>query len=128
MTESILKLVIFFAVGIGMAIVPVALSFLLWYHKNRADNKKKIIGNTSKEYEPYESGMPPKGSGRRVGFEYFIYAILFLVFDIIVILAFLGVIALRHNKADFIFPFIILLGLSLLIIAYGVKKRDYIKL
>ena len=126
--DAILKLAIFFLTGVGMAVVPIVLSFLLWRDKNGADNKKQIARSFSKELEPYESGMPPTGGGRAVGFEYFIYAILFLLFDVIAILGFLGVIALRQNKDSTILPFATLLGLTLCIIVYGVKKRDYLKI
>ncbi|MDO8557820.1 MAG: NADH-quinone oxidoreductase subunit A [bacterium] len=127
MPDSIVKIFIFFAVGVGMAVSPIVLSFLLWRSKNRADSSKQIT-NFSKELEPYESGMPAEGLGRGVGFEYFIYAILFLLFDVIAILAFLGVLALHESRSEYLWPFFMLLCLSLFIIVYGVKKREYLKI
>ncbi len=126
MSESIIKIVIFFVVGIGMAAVPVMLSFLLWHKPKKAISYK--LSAISSEKEPYESGMPAEGPGRGVGFEYFIYAILFLLFDVIAILAFLGVLALHKSRSEYLWPFLMLLGFTLLIIAYGVKKREYLKI
>ena len=128
MNDSIIKLAIFFLVGIGMAAIPVILSFLLWRNESKTQNTKHRTQTSSKELEPYESGMPPEGSGRGVGFEYFIYAVLFLLFDVIAILAFLGVLALRQNRLSSLLSFGLLLGLSLLVIAYGVKKRNYLNI
>ena|SRR3989338_3388025 len=126
MNLSIFSIAIFFLVGVGMAAVPIVLSFLLWEKPKQVTSYKLQV--TSKELEPYESGMPPVGPGRMVGFEFFIYTILFLLFDVIAVLLFLGVMALRGNKLQFMWPFMILLGLSLLIILYGVRKREYLKI
>lgn len=126
MSDSILKLFTFFFTGIGMAAVPVALTFLLWRKPKKADSYK--LSAISSQTEPYESGMPAVGPGRVVGFDFFIYAILFLLFDVVAILMFLGVLALRGNKAEYIWPFLLLIGLLLLILAYGAKKREYIKI
>lgn len=129
MTSSILSIAIFFLVGVGMAAVPVILSFLLWRNKSKTQNTNiHKAQKFSKELEPYESGMPTVGSGRAVGFEYFIYAILFLIFDVIAILLFLGVTALRDNRSNYIWPFLLLSGFTLLIVAYGVKKRVYLNI
>lgn len=127
MTAAILKLAIFFLVGAGMAALPVALSFLLWRETRRStkDETKRI--SFSRAREPYESGMIPVGSGRAVGFEYLIYAVLFLLLDGIAVLLFLGLAILRENKSQILPLFLGFLALTFLLIAYGARQRDYLR-
>lgn len=127
MTASIFSITIFLLMGVMMAGVPVGLSFLLWKSRRRAtaDIPESSI---SSKLEPYESGMPPRGSGRSVGFEYVIYAMLFLLFDVVALLLFLGAVALRHDRSEFLMPFVLLTALALLIVWYGAKTRDYLKI
>jgi len=119
-TSGLISVVVFFCVGVGMATVPILLSFLLW--RNKGGNRGL---NALKDLEPYESGMPAVGSGRAVGFEYFIYSILFLFFDIISIFLFLGAMTLRAGNRAAFFPVMFLMLLAVLLIAYGAKKRGY---
>ncbi|MDP3963667.1 MAG: NADH-quinone oxidoreductase subunit A [bacterium] len=126
MTIGAISIFIFFLVGIGMAAVPVLLSFLLWYGK-----KKKVIYElrvTSREFEPYESGMTAEGPGRLVGFEYLIYAVLFLLFDAVALLLLLGAIAVKQDRSTYLLPYFLLAALALLIVAYGAKKRAYLNI
>lgn len=127
MPETIFKIAIFFFTGVGMAGVPVALTFLLWRNTSKTAKSHKLKAISLQE-EPYESGMPPVGSGRVVGFEYFIYAVLFLLFDVIAILLFLGVVVLREGRHAHPWPFLMLCGLALMIIAYGIRSRNYLKI
>jgi len=132
MEEFILNVLIFTSVGAGMAAVPVVLSFVLWYNRKKEQSTKHKTQNEtisfSKEFEPYESGMPPVGPARALGFEYLIYAILFLFFDVAAILAFLGVLVLRQSRSTFTWPLVIFFGLALFLAAYGLKKREYLRM
>ena len=126
MHSGITSITIFLLVGVAMAAVPIAVSFLLWRKPSKAIYYK--LKAISSEFEPYESGMPAEGSGRAVGFEYLIYAILFLLFDVIALLFFLAAVALKYDRSEFLMPFVLLAAFALLIIAYGAKKREYLKI
>lgn len=128
MNNSVIKLIVFFLTGIGMAAIPVVLSFLLWRNKSKKPLVDHKLSPTSSALDPYESGMPPAGSGRAVGFEFFMYAVLFLLFDVIAVLLFLGVIAMHINKALFFLPFLVSTVLAALIVIWGAKKRQHLSI
>lgn len=142
MDTAVLIFVIFLGVGIGVALGPIAISWLLWYRKRRTIPTKELLAPqvpdetpwlTPEEYarkqrEPYESGMPSVGPWRHIGYEYIIFAILFLIFDMLFVMLFFSLGAwLKHPKL----VGMVLIGtmaISLLMIFYALKPRKYLRL
>ena len=72
MPESYLPMLIVIGVGLGLAVVIIALSYIIGPRKK--DHIKLI---------PYECGLDPLGETRgRINIKFFVVAILFIIFDI----------------------------------------------
>ena len=88
-----LAIIIFFLVGIGMSAGPLGGSLLLSPWTRGGDTRM-----------PYECGMRPMGSAwMRFGINYYIYALLFLAFDVDVL--YLFPVALYYPQAQGILVF-----------------------
>ena len=72
--------------------------------------------------------MPSAGPWRYVGFEYFLYAILFLVFDIIFVALFFALGAWLAFPKNVLGVLIVIAILSIILIAYALKPRKYLSL
>ena len=109
--DPILVFLLFLATGAGMAIAPLILSKLL---RPNNPSKEKLM--------PYECGEIPVGEAK-LGFEYYAYAALFLIFEIGTVFLFFFV----FGKASIIFmyPF---LGILLVALYYFMKEKDNISL
>lgn len=140
--QSIAAFAIFSFVGIGVAVGPVAVSWLLWRHRKNTYPTKELLAPpvpdeiprlTEEEYrvqrqEPYESGMPSLGPWRHIGYEYLVYAMLFLIFDILFVALFFSLPAWLQNPKTAAAVIFILMLIGGMLIWYGAKRRDYLRL
>lgn len=102
MDSTLFTIFVFLAVGAGFAAMPLVVSFLVGYNRRSVQPPKELQQPAAPDEipwmtpadferlqgEPIESGMPSVGPWRKIGFEYVIYVILFLVFDMIFITIF----------------------------------------
>ncbi len=119
MSKASLSILIFASVGLGLPIVTILMSLFLRPRKSAREPQEAV---------PYESGSVPIGSNRAVGFGYYQYALLFLLFDIaafFLILASLIVPILTSAAFIAIFVFIIFLCLA---IWYALKSKNYLEI
>jgi len=78
MLREYIPVLMIFAVSLGVAVIMVVGSQIFSSHRP-----------TSVKGEPYESGMPPLGDTReRFAVKYYIVAMLFLLFDVEVVILF----------------------------------------
>jgi len=119
MNHDLLAILIFIAVGIGLPVVTILFSLILRPRRPFKDPQQAT---------PYESGSLPIGRSRTVGFGYYQYAVLFLLFDIaavFLILAALAVPVLSVEAFAAIFFFIIFLSLTIL---YALKAKAFLEI
>ena len=97
--------------GVSFVLVTIAMAWLI-SHRNRGDEHKGL---------PYESGIDTYGDTHgRFGLSFYIYALLFVAFDIEVVFIYLWAIIFRAPNSDigglfismFAFVGILLLGLA----------------
>ena len=105
---------------VGFAIVGVAFVFLViglsWLitHRNRGDEHKG---------RPYESGIDTYGdTWGRFGLSFYIYALLFVAFDIEVIFIFLWALVIRDPIPGVLSSMFLFVGILLLGLAYAWRK------
>jgi NADH-quinone oxidoreductase subunit A len=113
---DLLYVAAFFLGGLGFAIGPLVLANIL------APRGTRNISNKSKQY--IECGMVPIGGARiRFGAVYYMYALMFLAFDVDVLFLFPVAVAYNHGLVirDFI-EIIIFVGILSLAIAYAWRK------
>lgn len=118
MTHGVLSIIIFSIVGLGLPIVTILMSLFLRPRKPFKEKQEAI---------PYETGSMPKGSARTVGFGFYQYAVLFLLFDlaaVFLVLAALIAPILKPESFIAIFIFIIFLSLTIL---YAMKSKNYLE-
>ncbi len=104
---------LFFLVGIVFAAIPLILAYLI---------APKSIGQDT--LKPYESGMIPMGSAWiQFGVAYYLFALIFLAFDVDVLYLFPVVMAYDQEFAirDFI-EIVIFVGILSLALAYAWRK------
>lgn len=142
MTDAIFVILTFLAVGFGFAITPIAVSWILGRTRRGKQPQKELQPPAvpdeipwikPEEYgvlneAPYESGMPSVGPWRYLGFEYIIYVILFLIFDIIFV-AIIFSLGAWLEYPGFVTAMIFIFGiLGAITIFYALKPRKYLKL
>jgi NAD(P)H-quinone oxidoreductase subunit 3 len=105
---------------VGFAVAGVSFVFLtigaawLITHRNRGDGHKGL---------PYESGIDTYGDTHgRFGLSFYIYALLFVAFDIEVIFIFLWAIAFQELLLAGFVSMLIFVGILLLGLAYAWRK------
>ena len=142
MNDLIFTILVFIAVGIGFAGMPIAVSWLLGISRNKIVPPKELqppavpdetpwmtqADLARLQGEPYESGMVSVGPWRKIGYEYVIYAILFLVFDMIFLTLFfsLGAWLVLPGRVTALLCGGIALGVAS--IYYALAPRKYIRL
>src|SRR3989304_3458591 len=100
-------IIIFAIVGLALPIGTIAMSLFLRPRRSLREPQESV---------PYESGSVPIGSNRAVGFGYYQYALLFLLFDIAAFFLILAsLIAPILSAAAFIVIFVFIIFLSLTI-------------
>ena len=106
--EAIWYVVGFAVAGVSFVFLTIAASWLI-SHRTKGSTAKGL---------PYESGIPTYGDTHgRFGVSYYIYALLFVAFDIEVVFIFLWALVVRDTipgvmVSMFIFAAILLLGLA----------------
>src|SRR3989337_1580938 len=116
MPYNTLAVIIFIVVGLALPIGTIAMSLFLRPRKSAREPQESV---------PYESGSVPIGSNRAVGFGYYQYALLFLLFDIAAFFLILAsLIAPILSAAAFIAIFIFIIFLSLAIL-YALRSKEY---
>ena len=112
MTESYLGIVILGAVGILNAVLIIGLS--------------QLVGSTrpsAVKSSPYESGMPPLGGTReRISVNFYIVAMLFIVFDIETIFLLPWAVVFRDLALGGFLAMVIFLGVLGVGLVYAWKK------
>lgn len=119
MSSNALAIIIFAFVGLALPAGTIVISLFLRPRKSAREPQERV---------PYESGSVPIGSNRAVGFGYYQYALLFLLFDIaafFLILASLIAPILSATAFIVIFVFIIFLSLT---IWYALKSKEYLEI
>ncbi len=101
-------LCVFFGAAIGIVALMIALSFVLGErHKGRATG------------EPYESGMPPTGSAMgRMGIQYFLVALCFVVFDVEAVFIFAWAVCVRELGWPGYMAAVVFIGVLLAVLVY----------
>ena len=142
MEKEIFTILTFLSVGIGFAATPVLISWILgWRRKNVNPPKELQLPEAPDEIswlapekyaelqaDPYESGMPSEGPWRYIGFEYIIYVILFLVFDIIFVAIFFSLGAWLENPKLVTTLILATAIIGAVMIFYALKPRKYLRL
>jgi len=119
MSHSALSIIIFAIVGLGLPIITILMSLFLRPRRSLREPQESV---------PYESGSVPIGSNRAVGFGYYQYALLFLLFDIAAFFLILAsLIAPILSAAAFIAIFVFIIFLSLAIL-YALKSKEYLEI
>lgn len=119
MSRNALAIIIFAIVGLGLPIVTILMSLFLRPRKSAREPQEAV---------PYESGSVPVGSARTVGFGYYQYALLFLLFDIAAFFLILAsLIAPILSAAAFIAIFVFIIFLCLTI-WYALKSKEYLEI
>ena len=119
MSKNALAIIIFAFVGLGLPIITILMSLFLRPRKSAREPQESV---------PYESGSVPIGSNRAVGFGYYQYALLFLLFDIAAFFLILAsLIAPILSAAAFIAIFVFIIFLSLAIL-YALKSKNYLEI
>ena len=102
--------------GVSFVLLTIGAAWLI-SHRNRGDEHKGL---------PYESGIDTFGDTHgRFGLSFYIYALLFVAFDIEVIFIFLWAIVFRDPAVDPVAMFVSMLvfvGILLLGLAYAWRK------
>lgn len=74
----------------------------------------------------YECGETPLGeTPLQFHFQYYIYALIFVVFDILAVFLFLWAYVYRSAPAETLLPVGALVGIMLVALAYALKKESY---
>jgi len=106
----------FLFAGISFVFLTIGAAWLV-SHRNRGDIHKGL---------PYESGIDTFGDTHgRFGLSFYIYALLFVAFDIEVVFIFLWAIVFRDpavNAASLFVSMIVFVGILLLGLAYAWRK------
>jgi NADH-quinone oxidoreductase subunit A len=113
---DLLYIAAFFLGGLGFAIGPLILANIM------APRGTRSVFGKSKQY--IECGMVPIGGARiRFGAVYYLYALMFLAFDVDVLFLFPLAVAYRHGTGlrDFI-EVVIFVGILALAIVYAWRK------
>lgn len=84
----------------------------------REPNRKEFA-----KYTAFECGEIPIGDNRAIGFQYYQYALLFLVFEVSIILFFLWGSTVQKDQLQL--PFLIFIGLLLFAVFYATREREY---
>ncbi len=119
MTHDLLAILIFLGVGLGLPIATIVASMFLRPRRPFQDPQEDV---------PYESGSLPIGRSRTVGFGYYQYAVLFLLFDIAAVFLVLAALAaplLSAEAITVIFLFIVFLCLT---IWYAMKSKKFLEI
>lgn len=112
MASTEVILLVFILLGFLIPIGTISLSFIL-----REPNRKEFG-----KYTAYECGELPKGEGRSIGFQYYQYVLLFLVFEVCAILFFIW--GSMVSKNNLYLPFLMLIAILIFTIYYATKERD----
>lgn len=119
MSRAALAIIIFAIVGLALPAGTIVINLFLRPRKPSREPQESV---------PYESGSVPIGSNRAVGFGYYQYALLFLLFDIAAFFLILAsLIAPILSGAAFIAIFIFIIFLSLTI-WYALKSKEYLEI
>jgi NADH-quinone oxidoreductase subunit A len=111
--EGIWYVVGFAVVGVSFALLTIGAGWLV-SHRVRGSRLKGL---------PYETGMPTYGDTHgRFGISYYMYALLFLAFDIEIILLFLWALVVREPIPGLLIAITIFVGDLLLGLAYALRK------
>jgi NADH:ubiquinone oxidoreductase subunit 3 (subunit A) len=111
--EGIWYVVGFALVGVGFVFLVIGASWLI-SHRTKGSHLKGL---------PYESGIPTYGDTHgRFGVSYYIYALLFVAFDIEVIFIFLWALVVRDPIPGVITSMAVFIGILLLGLAYAWRK------
>ncbi len=113
---DLLYVAAFFLGGLGFAIGPIILATIL------APRGTRNLSNKSKQF--IECGMVPIGEARiRFGAVYYLYALMFLAFDVDVLFLFPVAMAYNHGLVirDFV-EIVIFVGILALAIIYAWRK------
>lgn len=112
--EGIWYVVGFIVVGVSFVFLVIAASWLI-SHRTKGSPLKGL---------PYESGIPTYGDTHgRFGVSYYIYALLFVAFDIEVIFLFLWALVVRDETiAGILTSMAVFIGVLLLGLAYAWRK------
>jgi NADH-quinone oxidoreductase subunit A len=106
----------FMVAGVSFVFLTIGAAWLI-SHRNRGDLHKGL---------PYESGIDTNGDTHgRFGLSFYIYALLFVAFDIEVVFIFLWAIVFRDpavNAASLFVSMIVFVGILLLGLAYAWRK------
>lgn len=104
---------IFAVVGVGLVFGTLALSRLLRPNVPSAE-----------KYTTYESGIDPIGSGwAQSNVRYFVFALLFLVFDVEAVFLFPWAIVFERLGTQAFVEMVIFIGILALALLYAIKKR-----
>ena len=113
MTSSIWYIVGFGFAGVSFVFLTIGAAWLLT-HRNKGDAHKGL---------PYESGIDTYGdTHKRFGLSFYIYALLFVAFDIEVIFIYLWAIVFRDLLVPGFVSMLIFVGVLLLGLAYAWRK------
>ncbi len=111
--EGIWYVVGFAGAGVSFVFLTIALAWLI-SHRTKGSSAKGL---------PYESGIPTYGDTHgRFGVSYYIYALLFVAFDIEVVFIFLWAIVLRDLLLGGFVSMLIFVANLMLGLAYAWRK------
>ncbi len=112
MASTEVILLVFIILGFLIPIGTISLSFAL-----REPNRKEFA-----KYTAYECGELPKGEGRTIGFQYYQFVLLFLIFEVSAVLLFIW--GFMTSKNNLYLPFLAFLALLVFAIFYATKESD----
>ena len=99
-------------VGIGLVLVSFAMSFML---APRSKSKAKDI--------PYECGIPPVGRfWSQMHLRYYLFAILFLIFDVEAVFLFPWAMVFKSGGAALFYEMVLFIGILFFGLIYSWKK------
>ena len=101
-------LCLFFGAALGIVALMIGLSYVLGER-----HSGRVTG------EPYESGMPPTGSAmNRMGVQYFLVALCFVVFDVEAVFIFAWAVSVRELGWPGYMGAVVFIGILLAVLIY----------
>ena len=103
----------FLVIGTGFVFLVIGLSWLI-SHRSKGDRDKAL---------PYESGINTIGdTWGRFGLSFYIYALLFVAFDIEVVFIYLWAVVFRDALVGGLVSMVVFVGILMLGLAYAWRK------
>ncbi len=104
MASTEVILLVFIILGFLIPLGTISLSFIL-----REPNRKEFA-----KYTAYECGELPKGDGRTIGFHYYQFVLLFVIFEVSAVLFFVW--GSMVSKSNLYLPFLVCVALIVFVI------------